>query len=171
MSGNPARHWLRSESHVTGKHLCTFTKVFWTWHRTRQDTCSQWQWFEIQRHLRKHKSSFPFDRFILLAEISPLPTITYYCKIKGTAQVYLFIIARQPLVIRLCRLLQSLVFCRLPHGGVLRPSRYLFGCYVSSNSCCSSPVSNPHTQSVNQLASTSMQEDKCDILGGVHGAA
>uniref|UniRef100_A0AAX7U5Y7 Uncharacterized protein n=1 Tax=Astatotilapia calliptera TaxID=8154 RepID=A0AAX7U5Y7_ASTCA len=65
----------------------------------------------------------------------------------------------------------SLVFCRLPHGGVLRPSRYLFGCYVSSNSCCSSPVSNPHTQSVSQLASTSMQEDKCDILGVVHGAA
>lgn len=77
-----------------------------------------------------------------------------------TVEVYLFVIAGQSLVVGLRCLLQSLVFCRLPHGGAPAPDGYLPGATSpqSSDRHGSSQRANPLTQSAHCEVSAAIKE-------------
>lgn len=85
-------------------------------------------------------------------------------------EIYLFVIAGQTLVVTFWRLLQSLVFRRLPHCGAATPGRYLPGATCPQSPRRSSPKA---THALSQSVSRSVgslqgprchSQDECCIL-------
>lgn len=98
-----------------------------------------------------------------------------YDLMKGV-EVYLFVIAGQSLVVRFRCLLQSLVFCRLPHHGASPPGRYLPGAMCPQNpQIATAPVSEQPTHLVSWSVSLPggprcRREDKYSILHVSHSS-
>ena len=96
----------------------------------------------------------------------------YYSVIKGSAGVYLFVIAGHALVVGLGGVLQPLVFRRLPHHGAPPPARYFPGATCpQSAQIATAPISGQPTHLLSQSLSQPAARSTLSLGRQVQGSA